>query len=140
MSVPVNLNICKLGLEKTNIKFNILGRTLRSLISVPHLLFFSKNFHYYWWLFFYLMVKSSKPFVKIRSHFQIALFFWFFLFYRNFPPPPLSRHIMTSPLIWIYIMLQFKNSFFIEHIWQLLLQLKSIEIIDIVTVFLLTLY
>ena len=37
-------------------------------------------------------------------------------------------------------MLQFKNSFFIEHIWQLLLQLKSIEIIDIVTVFLLTLY
>ena len=142
MSVPVNLNICKLGLEKTNIKFNILGRTLRSLISVPHLLFFSKNFHYYWWLFFYLMVKSSKPFVKIRSHFQIALFFWFFFFVLSKFPPfhPFLTYYDFPPLIWIYIMLQFKNSFFIEHIWQLLLQLKSIEIIDIVTVFLLTLY
>ena len=44
--------------------------------------------------FFYLMVKSGKSFVKIESHFQIALFL---LFYRNFHPPPLpSSFIPTS--------------------------------------------
>lgn len=89
---------------------------LRAYSQVPHRLFFSKIFHYYWWLFFYLMVKSSKSFVKIRSNFQIALFFWFFLFYRNFQPSPISRHIMTSPLIWIYIMLQFKKFFYRTHL------------------------
>ena len=34
--------------------------------------------------FFYLMVKPGKSFVKIRSSFQIALFF---LVHRNFQPP-----------------------------------------------------
>ena len=44
--------------------------------------------------FFYLMVKSGKSFVKIESHFQIALFL---LFYRNFHPPPPLPHLFRPP-------------------------------------------
>ena len=43
--------------------------------------------------FFYLMVKSGKSFVKIGSSFQIALFF---LFNRNFQPPPPAYLILPN--------------------------------------------
>ena len=53
--------------------------------------------------FFYLMVKPGKSFVKIRSRFQIALFFLFIeisnpLYLFDFKcPPPLPR-LLGSPV------------------------------------------
>ena len=48
---------------------------------------------------FYLMVKSGKSFAKIRSCFQIALFF---LFYRNFHPLAPSS-LIPSPLTYLIL-------------------------------------